>query len=141
MRQGLHTCLYCCYDSYCKGTYFFSIMYRLSTVFRLASVHSPHRVCRVRQRVTIYISQFTIAKWYSFCHVQNKKTYPERAVLTGSGVSMLLQRNDFYLSCARVWEEKLCRAREKSINLFNCFSEPQPILCKIDDLTGVFNSC
>src|SRR5574344_1229824 len=48
MRQGLHTCLYCCYDSYCKGTNFFSIMYRLATVFGLASVHSPHWVCRVR---------------------------------------------------------------------------------------------
>src|SRR5574344_686926 len=49
MRQGLHTCLYCCYDSYCKGTNFFSIVYRLATVFGLASVHSPHRVCRVRR--------------------------------------------------------------------------------------------
>ena len=47
----------------------------------------------------------------------------------------------YYLSCARVWVEKLCKAREKSINLFNCFSEPQPILCKSDDLMGVFNSC
>ena len=37
--------------------------------------------------------------------------------------------------------EKLCKAREESINLFNCFSEPQPILCKSDDLAGVFNSC
>ena len=54
---------------------------------------------------------------------------------------LVLQRYDFYLSCARVWREKLCKAREKSINLFNCFSEPQPILCKSDDLTGVFNSC
>ena len=53
----------------------------------------------------------------------------------------MVQRYDFYLSCARVWREKLCKAREKSINLFNCFSEPQPILCKSDDLTGVFNSC
>ena len=52
-----------------------------------------------------------------------------------------MQRYDFYLSCARVWREKLCKAREKSINLFNCFSEPQPILYKSDDLTGVFNSC
>ena len=25
--------------------------------------------------------------------------------------------------------------------MFNCFSEPQPILCKSDDLAGVFNSC
>ena len=53
----------------------------------------------------------------------------------------MVQRYDFYLSCARVWREKLCKAREKSINLFICFSEPQPILCKSDDLMGVFNSC
>ena len=53
---------------------------------------------------------------------------------------LLMQRYDFYLSCARVWGEKLCKAREKSINLFNCFSEPQPILCKSNDLAGVFNS-
>ena len=53
----------------------------------------------------------------------------------------MVQRYDFYLSCARVWGEKLCKAREKSINLFICFSEPQPILCKSEDLTGVFNSC
>ena len=46
-----------------------------------------------------------------------------------------------FLSCARVWGDKLCKAIEKSINLFNCFSEPQPILCKSDDLAGVFNSC
>ena len=52
-----------------------------------------------------------------------------------------MQRYDFYLSCARVWREKLCKAREKSINLFICFSEPQPILCKSDDLMDVFNSC
>ena len=52
-----------------------------------------------------------------------------------------MQRYDIYLSCARVWGEKLCKAREKSINLFNCFSGPQPILCKSDDLAGVFNSC
>ena len=52
-----------------------------------------------------------------------------------------MQRYDFYLSCASVWREKLCKAREKSINLFICFSEPQPILCKSEDLTGVFNSC
>ena len=45
-----------------------------------------------------------------------------------------------FLSCARVWGDKLCKAIEKSINLFNCFSEPQPILCKSDDLMGVFNS-
>src|SRR5574344_560494 len=51
MRQGLHTCLYCCYDSYCKGTNFFSIVYRLATVLGLASVHSPHRVCRVRHNI------------------------------------------------------------------------------------------
>src|SRR5574344_1244419 len=54
MRQGLHTCLYCCYDSYCKGTNFFSIVYRLATVFGVASVHSPHRVCRVRRKFTIH---------------------------------------------------------------------------------------
>ena len=53
----------------------------------------------------------------------------------------MVQRYDFYLSCERVLGEKLCKAREKSINLFNCFSEPQPILCKSEDLTGVFNSC
>ena len=52
-----------------------------------------------------------------------------------------MQRYDFYLSCASVWGEKLCKAREKSINLFNCFSKPQPILYKSEDLTGVFNSC
>ena len=51
-----------------------------------------------------------------------------------------MQRYDFYLSCASVWGEKLCKAREKSINLFICFSEPQPILCKSDDLMGVFNT-
>ena len=53
----------------------------------------------------------------------------------------MVQRYDFYLSCASVWGEKLCKAREKSINLFNCFSKPQPILYKSEHLTGVFNSC
>lgn len=32
-----------------KGTNFGAIMYRLATVFRLASVRPPHRVYRVRQ--------------------------------------------------------------------------------------------
>ena len=36
---------------------------------------------------------------------------------------------------------KIVQGERKSINLFNCFSEPQPILCKSEDLTDVFNSC
>ena len=54
---------------------------------------------------------------------------------------MLLQRYDNNLSCARGWREKLCKASAKAISLFNCFSEPQPILYKSEDLTGIFNSC
>ena len=37
-------------------------MYRLATVFRLASVHSPHRVCRVRPLIGVSISHVTVLR-------------------------------------------------------------------------------
>ena len=53
---------------------------------------------------------------------------------------LLMQRYDIYLSCARVWGEKLCKAREKSINLFNCFSE---ISCQREkyDVGTIISEC
>ena len=49
MRQGLHTQLCCCYDSQCKGTNFGGNYVSFSNSFGLASVHHPHRVCRLRR--------------------------------------------------------------------------------------------
>jgi|GEM_PF-926332 len=70
-------------------------MYRLATVFGLASVHSPHRVCRVRpfsRKCTfLYLSIWGALRFYlCFSYLQKFKTIPH---------GFFTKRIDRFLKC------------------------------------------
>src|SRR5574344_1569319 len=114
MTQGLHPCLYCCYDSYCKGTNFFSIVYRLATVFGLASVHSPHRVCRVRPKSFPVIKERNC----SVSLVLDCRTQRKNATEFPLAMRFTIDRKFFYYVVGSTYTEKqfsdICNATKSA---------------------------